>query len=77
MTEIKNPIQFWLNGALQTHAGAADETLLSYLRQSGRVGTKEGCAEGDCGACTVLVGHLQDGALHYLPVNGRTGGRDH
>jgi len=55
MTGIKNPIQFWLNGALQTHAGAADETLLSYLRQSGRVGTKEGCASGDCGACTVLI----------------------
>ena len=55
MTEINKPIQFWLNGALQAYTGPADETLLSYLRQSGRVGTKEGCASGDCGACTVLI----------------------
>ena len=55
MTDMSPPIQFWLNSALQTHSGRADETLLNYLRQSGRVGSKEGCASGDCGACTVLV----------------------
>jgi len=67
MTDISNPIQFWLNSALQAHSGRADETLLSYLRQSGRVGTKEGCASGDCGACTVLV-QTDDGHA-YKPVN--------
>jgi xanthine dehydrogenase small subunit len=46
------------------------ETLLDYLRLRRReTGTKEGCGEGDCGACTVALGRLIDGKLVYQPVN--------
>ena len=49
---------------------APGETLLDYLRlRRHACGTKEGCAEGDCGACTVALGTVSDGKLVYEPVN--------
>ena len=50
-------LRFWLNGQwIEESSVPPTTTLLQYLRQNKRLtGTKEGCAEGDCGACTVIV----------------------
>lgn len=70
---MSSEIRFLLDGRLVTATGSAPTTtVLEYLRDSlHRIGTKEGCAEGDCGACTVVLGERSaDGSkLHYRAVN--------
>ena len=57
------------------HALDPNLTVLNYLREHlGKPGTKEGCASGDCGACTVVVGELQTDAqggesIRYRSLN--------
>jgi len=65
-------ISFLLNGAPRTVSGLAPTTtVLEYLRGAERAcGTKEGCAEGDCGACTVVLGEPTGDGLRYRAING-------
>jgi xanthine dehydrogenase small subunit len=49
-------IEFLLNGrAMQVEAPATQSTLLDFVRSCGLTGAKEGCAEGECGACAVVL----------------------
>ena len=65
------PIRFIKQGEVRSLGNVPpDRTLLELLREDlGLVGTKEGCGEGDCGACTVVLGELENGAIRYRAIN--------
>ncbi|MDO5620246.1 MAG: xanthine dehydrogenase small subunit [Paracoccus sp. (in: a-proteobacteria)] len=63
-------VRFVLNDQDVAPEAAPGDMLLDYLRLNrGLTGSKEGCAEGDCGACSVLVGRVDQGRMTYAPVN--------
>lgn len=65
------PLEFSLNGR-PIDASDADphQPLLHFLRERGLTGTKEGCAEGECGACAVVVVRRDaQGRTRYEPIN--------
>lgn len=59
-------ITFILNSETITTDEPAGSVMLDFVRYHSHLkGTKIGCREGDCGACTVLVGELKNGEMHY------------
>jgi xanthine dehydrogenase small subunit len=64
------PLSFLLNGRpVDISAAHPQATLLDFIRERGLTGAKEGCAEGECGACAIAMVADEDGGSAYRVVN--------
>ena len=70
-TAARDALRFRFRGGdVELRQFSPRATVLDWLREDmGAKGTKEGCAEGDCGACTVVLARLRAGRLAYEPFN--------
>jgi xanthine dehydrogenase small subunit len=67
---MERAIRFLLNDEVSSVSLPSGLAVLDLLRRERRLtGTREGCREGDCGACMVLLGEPRGGDIRYRPVN--------
>jgi xanthine dehydrogenase small subunit len=70
MGRVQTGFEFVLNDqSVRVEHLAPQTTLLDYIRNRGLTGAKEGCAEGECGACAVLFVRGNGAGSRYIPVN--------
>ena len=68
---ISNSVKFLLNDkVLEIKNPDPNQTVLNYIRtELKKTGTKEGCSEGGCGACTIVLGELINNKIKYNSIN--------
>ena len=68
---ISDSVKFLLNDELVVIKNPdPNQTLLNYIRtELKKTGTKEGCSEGGCGACTIFLGELVGNKIIYKAIN--------
>ena len=68
---VSDTIQFLFNNQIYKIKNPdPNKTILTYVRDDlKKTGTKEGCAEGGCGACTIVLGELQKNKIIYKAIN--------
>ena len=70
MTDLSSALDVTVNGQRHEFTDAPHTNLLDWLRSEGLTGAKEGCAEGECGACSVLVARPDgNGGTRWTAVN--------
>ena len=68
---ITNKVQFiYENKLIELENPDPNQTILNFIRDKlKKTGTKEGCAEGGCGACTIVLGELENKKIKYKAIN--------